>query len=608
MTKTALSAAIFAVIFTPQVISNTKLETITVTANRTPVAISSSLATQAVITAEDIELLQPESLLDLLTTIAGVDVSSTGGRGQNASLFLRGANASHTLVMVDGIKISSATLGLTDLPKLSVSNIERIEIVKGPRASIWGSDAMSGVIQIFTKQNAAPKLSVTVGSQSFKSLGFETSIKHGEGSTSILFDHEESEGFDVLTSAESDLDGYDYQSLAIRGQQQIDPNLSFNWLLNIDKGNSEYDNAWAGADEATHTNRQLLLGGEYKWQDNHSYFSLSQFKDDSTNFRSDSPGLFDSKITSDRQQLSAANTTTINAQASFTVGTDLVTEKVSGDQEYSKPERDISAIFAQILYNENQWQFEGSIRHDVVESLDSETTHTVALGYKFDANNRLSMTQGTGFKVPTFNDLYWPTDAYSMGNPELQAERSDNIEIKFEQSLDIVEWQISAYKNKISNLIEWQPDANFVYAPQNVANAELKGIELTVSANYKSFNHQLTSSWAKPLNLADDSILPLRAKRMASYIVSRNWNSGGSNNLNTLVEFRYVGERMQKSWDGSETKLVAHTIVNATFGYDINQRFHLSLALKDMFDQQEPTAVGYNVIGRRAYLGVDYSF
>ena len=160
-------------------------ETITVTANRIEQSIGESLSSTKIFDKNDIQLIQPESLTELLTLVAGIDISQQGGRGQQASVFTRGTNSNHTLVLIDGVRVSSATLGSADIQLISPSQIERIEVIKGPRAAIWGSDAVGGVIQIFTRRQEGLAASVNVGSNNYQQINATVGFEHGDGASSI---------------------------------------------------------------------------------------------------------------------------------------------------------------------------------------------------------------------------------------------------------------------------------------------------------------------------------------------------------------------------------------------------------------------------------------
>lgn len=580
-----------------------EIEVVTVTGNRTPTPLASSLSIQHVITAEDIQLLNPVSLTQLLASVAGIDISTTGGRGQNASVFFRGANAGHTLVLLDGVKISSATLGQSDLQKLSVNNIDRIEIIKGPRASVWGSEAISGVIQIFTKQSGRPSIELAIGQDGYQSTLLNANIKHGNGQTSVMLDREKSDGFDVLAATEPDKDGYDFQSLSVRGSQAIDQRLDLNWIVNLNSGESEYDSAFSGPNRASHNNHHWQLGGDFKWTSNITNFSLSEYQDRSKNYGNGTSKSSVESIMTKRQQLSASNSTVVNKRLNLTLGTDLITERVSGPQSYQNDERDVSGFYAQVLYNSGAWRYEGSLRYDVIEKVDSETTSTLAIGYDINSFTQVAFNRATGFRAPTFNDLYWPEDAYAKGNPDLQSERSINHEVSVKQTIAGVNWRASYFQNEISNLIEWQPNESFQYQPMNVLEAEIKGLELNLTVELWEHQHSYSATWLDAIDANTRATLPLRAEKRSHYQVSKRLNK-----LSYAFEIAYIGERQQKMWDGEVVKLPSHSVTNVNLNYEYNQNIRIALSVKDVFDQSKASAVGYLPQGQQAIIKARYTF
>ena len=155
LTKKIISTSV-ALSLTTVSLSALSDEVVVVTANRMEQNINDTLADVEVIDRADIERIQPQSFIDLLVNIAGIDTIQRGGQGQDASIFMRGANSNQLLILVDGIRVGSATLGVKSISNISVAQIERVEIVKGPRAALWGSDAIGGVIQIFTLCSPLP--------------------------------------------------------------------------------------------------------------------------------------------------------------------------------------------------------------------------------------------------------------------------------------------------------------------------------------------------------------------------------------------------------------------------------------------------------------------
>ena len=610
-----LSASVFAPISIASASDNSaslleqqdSLEVITVTANRYQSPLSQSLANQTVIDASDIAALNATSLGEVLTTVAGFDLSQTGGRGQAASLFLRGNNASHTLFLLNGVKLTSATLGLAEFQKLSVSNIERIEIVKGPRAAVWGSEAIGGVVNVITTSDVeSTVLNAELGSFNRKQVSLSTGIEHGDGHSSILIDHEQSDGFDVLGDSQNEEDGYRYNSFAINGSQSLSDELSVNWLANFDRGHSEYDSLFGGADQAKHNNQQLAFGIDYRLKKNVITVDLSRLVDDASTYFVESSThqvVEGSQIKTERNTVSATNLYTATKNLSLFAGFDLTKEQVSGLQSFTQNDRSITAAYAQSNYQSANWLFEGALRYDDVEDVDAELTYNLALGYN-TTESGVTLNLGTGFKTPTFNDLYWPEDAFSKGNADLESERSRNIELSAYYHFEKVQLAASVFQNKVDNLIEWLPDASFIYQPQNVNSVTIKGLELGVQGQFGSLNHNLNLTLIDPKNDVTDETLTLRAKTRANYIL----NAQITDSVSSTVKVSHVGKREQKSWDGSVTTLKRYTQFDLNGHYQLDEDIAVSLGVKDAFDKQQPSAVGYQAAGRRVSLSTTVKF
>ena len=581
----------------------TELEVISITANRHVNEAYPSIANQTVITASDIQALNASSLGEVLATIAGFDLSSTGGRGQTASVFLRGNNAGHTLFLLNGVKLSSATLGLTDFQKVSVANIERIEIVKGPRAALWGSEAIGGVVNIITKSGEnGTEIGAKIASFNTQQLTLSTRVEHGEGQTNILLDHERSDGYHVLEFAAPDDDGFRYNSLSVNGQQTLSSSLSLNWLLNFDRGQNDYDSAFGGADQSKHNNQQLALSADYAIGAHVVSVDLSRMVEDTTTY--DTVTTLASRLTTQREGVTVTDSIELDGNLELFVGAEIGKETVSGDQNFAQTERDTSALFVQSTYVVGQAQFEGAARYDDIDGVDSELTYNLGVGYAVDKNVNVTVNLGTGFKVPTFNDLYWPTDLYSMGNPNLESERSKNLEIAAYVQQDNANLKVSLFRNEIENLIEWTPNANFVYQPNNVDSATIKGFEVEFGLNLERSHHHINASFIIPTNDLTGETLTLRAKRRINYVFGFDLNEQWS----TTTHASYVSEREQKAWDGNINKIGSYVQFDLNGHYQLNTNTRFSFGVKDAFEQQEPSAWGYLVPGRRLELQAKYLF
>lgn len=591
-----------------QVVSGDDIEKVTVTATRSPLNITDSLTSQVVITREDIALIQPKSVLDLLSNISGVDISVQGGRGQAASVFIRGANSSHTLFLLDGVRISSATLGTTSVQTLSPELIERIEIVKGPRASIWGSDAIGGVIQIFTRklQGGDVFAGISAGSDDFQQYKAGFGISHGDGQTSFSVSHEKSQGFDVKEAVEPDNDGYSYTSLGIKGEQKISPAFTLDWLVNADKGHDEFDNPWGG-DRGAIDNHVWLLRGSYKTNgdnfENILTASVGQNRDSKVTFGKtivkDDADVFETK----RNQLSVVNNTIFNQGSQISVGVDHYNEKVNTPTQYVENERDITGLFVHGLHDTGKITIEGAIRYDDVEFSDTETTYNAGLGYKISELSRVVINYGTGFKAPTFNDLFYPEDFFGNGNSELKSEFSKTTEIFFDSIISHINYSISVFKSDIDDLIAWRPAGNTTpmfegqWTPDNISQVEIKGVELNL--NYQALGGQniVALSYIDAEDQDTKKQLLRRSREQYSYQYNTQFD-----HLNLAVQYQYNG----KSNDSSDVQLPGYTLANITATYALTSQVNIEFKITNLFDKGYQTADTYNTQDRAFYLGVTY--
>jgi vitamin B12 transporter len=570
------------------------IEVLTVTATRSSLNMDDALTSQVVITRADIELANPISVLDLLSTVPSIDIASNGGRGQNASVFMRGTNSDHTLVLIDGVRVSSATSGGTSFSTISPEMIERIEIVQGPRAALWGSDAIGGVIQIFTRQLADGELFVgaSFGTDSYKKYKAGVGISHGDGRTSITLSKEQSDGFDVKEGTETDDDGYDLTSVAIRGQQKITTDFSLEWLFSSDSGDNEFDGFYNGSDIKNHawlvrSNYQSDINGFR----NNTVFSVGQNRDSADSLRDgESQGVFETR----RNQYSIVNNSQFSDELQVNVGVDYYQDDVSKSTiVYDKEKRNTLGVFAHGLYAKNSWTYEATFRHDNVEDINSENTYNLGLGYKYDSNSRVVLNYGTGFKVPTYNDLFYP----NFGTPTLNSELSETIELFFESKISAVNTSVSLFRSNIDDLIgrrNGQAD--------NFEKVEINGVEL--GANYEGFGgtHDINISYTDAEDKSTNEQLIRRAKEKFNYKFTTSLND-----VDIYAEYQFVGSRTDSVFGVTgPVDLAAFQLVNLGLNYDVSDNISVSSRVTNLLDKDYQTVSTYNPQERAFYIGITY--
>jgi len=570
-------------------------ETIVVTANRTSQNSADLLSSVKVISRADIDLSSATSVAELLNDVNGLQIAQSGGSGQATSLFSRGTNSGHTLVVIDGQRISSATLGQVSFAELSIEQIERIEVIKGPRAALWGSDAIGGVIQIFTRQLAAGELAVDLGMGNFnqQQLSVNGALGHGDGSTTFTAATKSTDGYDILKEVEEDDDGYSRENFSLVGQQQLNKHWQLNWLAKYDQGNTDFDNAFGGANEQSFENTQWQLSANQVSGNWSQELLLGQQQNESRNFGNGISEKEASSFKTTRLQATWLGSLQLNKQVRSNIGFDFIDEEVETPTAYDVTQRDNKAAFARLAFDNNSVILDGTLRYDDIEGVDSEATYNLSAGFRFAQDSLASLNVGSGFKAPSFNDLYYPSSPYSYGNPDLKAETSNSIELLVKSEFSGINAELSLYNTEIDNLIEWQPDANFAYHPINVNKAEIEGIELTLAAALLGLNHQVQFNYLDAKDSNTNQPLIRRAKQTASYQVSRNWQK-----LNLLASINYQGEREDTAFDPVtfapiRVNLSSNTLVNVSAAYQISTDWSVALKINNLFDKAYQTNNNY---------------
>ena len=567
-----------------------------VTATRTAQTADASLASVTVITEADIRRSQASNLQELLAGYSGINLANNGGPGKATSLYLRGTNSAHVLVLVDGIKIGSATNGNVPLQDIPVSQIERIEIVRGPRSSLYGSEAIGGVIQIFTKKGQRKKatnLSAGIGSYGTEaySLGFEGSSEsngyHIQASRFVT------DGFNAQDNKNPDDDGYKNQSLNANYNHKFSNNAE--WSINIlhAEGTSEYDGFSKTKLYYTKFFQQtigtsLRLKPAGFWQ---TEFKLGQHRDESDNFTDE---VFFSRFDTKRQQGSWQNNFTFNPNNLFTLGADRTRDMVDSSTSFEKNKRDNTGVFLQ-----HQWTGESNdmllgARQDNNQSFGKHQTGNIAWGHSFTPVTRFIISYGTAFKAPTLNDLYYQGSG-GAGNPNLQPEESNT----YEATLRGQHWEISAYQTKIENLIVWQETSQYFYEPSNVDNASIRGLEISGKKTLADWQHQVDVSFVDPRDDKTDKILPRRSRqsiRLSSDKINNNLQYGAS-----IIGY---GERFDDA--ANTTRISGYGLLNLRASYALGKEWSLRAKIENALNKDYETASGYNQAGFSVFASINY--
>ena len=559
---------------------------IIVTATRTAQTVDDSLASVTVITEEQIAQQQVNDLRELLTSISGIDMTNNGGLGKATSMFMRGTSSSHVLVMIDGIKVGSATNGNIAFQHIPVSQIERIEIIRGPRSSLYGSEAVGGVIQIFTKKGKKQEeanFEIGFGSYATNKIAAGVSGRSGDTSYSINANHLKTNGFDAKDDAETDNDGYDNNSVTFNVNHQISKTSSIQINSMRANGHTAFDSFYNNNDYVQQTTGlQYTLAPLSNWN---MRFNVSNSKDESENF---SGITFQTRYNTTRTNYLWQNDLNIGTNQILTVGADYQNDEVESTTTYNESSRDNTAFFVQHQWNGNGNDLQVALRNDDNQAFGTHATGNIAWGYDFSNTSRIITSYGSAFKAPTFNDLYWP----GAGNLNLKPEESETTEIELRKKHSWGNASISLYQTKIDNLIANWP-------PTNVNKAEINGMEIRLGTEFAGWKTQAEISLLEPKDKNTGKILQRRSQE--SLRINMDKNSG---KWTTGLSFISQGHR----YDDTDNliKISGYEIVNLRASYAFSKKTFIKWKIENLFDKEYETAKGYNNAGISGLISVVY--
>lgn len=588
-----------------------------ITASRTghsPVSIASG----SLITRDEIERQQAGSVPELLQRLAGVSVTSNGGRGKNTSVSIRGSSEKHVLVLIDGIRVGSATSGSAALQSIPVEQIERIEIVRGPRSSLYGSEAMGGVIQIFTRRGGAegfkPYFSVGAGSRSSYSGSAGVAGSHGNGWFNLGVASESTDGINARAyrsrypdAYEPDADGYRELSAQLRAGYRFDNGLELDgsWLQS--ENHSDFDsrstNGARGHDAYRDGSLQAISGRarfsplafwDVTLQAGHSEDLSDNFQD----------GRFYSRFDTRRDSLSWQNDFNFGEAQVLSLGVDYKKDRVDSSDVYAEDSRYNKGYFVQYQAAFGRHGVQAGLRRDKDEFFGSHDTGS--LGYSFDLSDALTLTAayGTAYRAPTFNDLYYPLTNGMEGNPDVQPEESESYEIGIRGNHDWGEWSINAYENQIEDLIVWPIGSDGIRRAVNVDVARIRGIETSVATVLAGWDVNANMTFMDPQDRSKANhghLLQHRAKRQFNLDLDRQFGAVGLG-----ASLYAASERFEKASNAEDSRMPGYALVDLRSEYRFDEAWRLQVKLSNLFDRDYETIQTYEQPGRAVYFTVRY--
>ncbi|AMR68438.1 TonB-dependent receptor domain-containing protein [Aquipseudomonas alcaligenes] len=590
-----------------------KLPETLISANRDVQQRDASSTASTVFTRADIERLQPASVSDLLRRVPGVQVTDNGA-GSLASLYIRGTKSAQSLLLVDGMRIASASSGDSNLQFLNVDQIERVEVLRGPRSAVYGADAIGGVVQIFTRRSAGEGLQpfVRMGYGSNASWRRSAGISGGDAQTrfSLAGSLDETDGIDRTGpsyDADQDHDGYRNKAFSLSLSHSFSDSLEAGVNVLDQRGRTEFDNPFGRFDMTTFESVGQEPYSDFTLSSVSSYLDAqvndlwssrlevghSENREESLDKLSDERGVFNTY----RDSVNWLNTLALSDSHSLLLGGEWYEDQLNSNTAFAEQQRWNQAAFVQHRYESEHFSTELGVRHDKNEQFGSENTWSGALTLPLNAANDLVLSYSEGFRAPTFNDLYYP----DYSNPDLKPEHSKSYELQWRSQLaERTRLEASLYRTDIEDAIASDQD----FIPQNIAEARIHGFEANLQQELFGWQGQLGIAFVDPRDRDSGHTLNRRARRTLSldldrafgaFAVGATWQLASSSyddpdNQHELGGYGLLG--LRGSWQATgELKLEAK--IDNLLDKDYQRALY----------EHEGERYGYRQEGRTALLG-----
>lgn len=597
----------------------TQLRTTVVTATRSETPLDDTLADVRVVTAEQISQSTGRSLAEVLQRFAGVQMSSNGGRGNTQSVYIRGSK--QVVLLIDGVRYGSATIGTPTLESLPLEAIERIEVVHGPASALYGSDAVGGVIQIFTKQGRGaqqpftPYASATWGRAGYKKADGGLAGAQSGWNYSLNLARVVDPGF----SATNAKVGYDRPDADTLNQTSVTASLGYafnaDWRLDANlmrsDSTSEFDlgtvtlpdwsepqvyGSYSALKAAT---TQLKLSGKLapNWQ---SHLSVSRSNDEQRSHHRlmGSTNRYQDLFKTEQTEYKWGNEIR-TSWGMVVTGVERLEQKISSAEQYDRTERSTDAVYAGLNggWQAHSWQL--NLRRDDNSQFGGFNTWGIGYGYEILPGLRVHASRASSLKAPTFNDLYYPFS----GNPNLRPESAKSNELGLDWAWGVHQFKLTRFDNKVKNMIAWAPvdpgNPGGMWQPFNVDSARLRGWAL---------GYQLAwNDWALTANYEHLDAYNGKGQRLRDRLPEHQASVSLDKRLGAWklgTSALYAGPRTDIS--GSRD-LGGYITVDAHAEYQFAKDWALQARVANLTDKVYETAYGYNQRGRAGFLTLKWT-
>ena len=617
MKKTTIAGLIGLLFATPSIAAPTSIyaDSVVVTATRTPQQRDTVIGDISVINQQVIQAAGQSTIVELLQSQPGVEVDSNGGLGSLSNIRLRGNNIQSVVVMIDGMRVSAAANGLTNFSQISLDQVDHIEILRGAASSLYGSDAIGGVIQIFTKQgNHGTQISGSVGFGSFNTKKLSSNISGALNDTSYSVGvasvtSNSISAVNAQTGIDADKDAYRNLSFNANLRQKIIEGHELSFQAFANEGHINLDgNNFPGYQN----NRQQIFAITSK--NTLTDFWLSNLKLGQSVDVANAVGDYGiSNTRSTQNQIYWQNELKLPL-GNLLLAYDRIEDKVKATTNYSVKNRVNNGYLASYQLSLNNHSFNLSFRDDSNSQFGNHTTGNINYALNFADFWRISGSYGTSFRAPTFNDLYWPYQDFGdwgtfSGNANLKPETARNKEMSL--AYDQGHHRLSAivFENKITNLIVGTQGL-FNDSPTNLGSASILGLTLAYEGWFSNYHLRANADFQDPKNDDGGKVLARRAKEHGALWFGQTWG-----NLEVGSEIIASGKRFN---DVANTiPLAGYALVNMTAKYKINAEWSVNARINNLLDKDyalsttasswSPASPAYNTPGANIFVSMTYT-
>ena len=616
----ALAVSVFALIFTSGAPSIAQqIPQVVVTATRSEQAITDTLASTTVLTREDIRDTQSVDLPSLLRGAAGIEITQNGGFGNAASVFMRGGNSNHTLILLDGMRINSSTLGTTALERLTLDQIERVEIVRGNVSALYGSEAIGGVIQLFTRQGTgAPALggSLTFGSRNTLSGNLDYGGKIGNTRfyigvaglhTSNFSSIDPNTNATTRAKVNPDDDGFRNTTINAGASHMINPRneVGVRWyeargLINFDSSSAAAANLNTNVHQTRNTTSSFSAYTKNRildnWLSTLTFSKSTDSSDQTLNYK------WDGHIRTDQRHFVWQNEITLAPTHKLLLGAENLSQRAESESTTSRfyPARQVGTVLGGYSGSVERIEFQLNLRSDRYSDFGKANTYFAAAGYNVSSKWKLIVQQSTAFNAPTFNQLYFP----GFGSPGLQSERAKSRDFGAQWASGPHLLRITRFRTDYSNLIVGATVAPFLAI--NVAKARVNGWETNYTGQWQGFDLRANVTLQDPVSIPADPVLGPQLRRRAQafgnvgvYRTFGQWRFG--------ADLYSTDKRLDTEINaGTKVGLASYNLLTLTARYNVTKELYIAAKLDNASDAKYQFAHGFNAPPRGFFVTVGY--